>query len=76
MTKELMIEIFFYLGYAVATLGVIALVILLFWVIVFNLLNIKRIRFVIFKIILRKSIETLNDNEFASLIAQMKRKRS
>ena len=73
--KENMIDVLFYLGYITASVILITLSITVFYYGIMRLLNIKKVRFMFFRLILHKSIKDLNDNEFKSLLNELEKAR-
>jgi len=75
MNQEIFYQIALYVGYFTLVSLCIAIAIFVWWVIIFYLLRIKRIRNGIFRMILSIEIKSMNDNEYASLINEIKRAR-
>ena len=75
MNKIELIEWFFYLGYATGCIILLAVLILFLYIIFFYLLRFKRLRNITFRVIITNEVNSMNDNEFASLIHELKRAR-
>ena len=64
MDKDFLIEILFYLGYAVASLSTVTVIFILVWLIFFRILKIKRIKKVIFKLVAKGVIEDMSTSQY------------